>query len=59
MATFVLLYSDTGCGHRTAADSIRQAFELLNGHSHRVEIVNAIQYLPRPFNRSESTYRIA
>ncbi len=59
MATFVLLYSDTGGGHRTAADSIRQAFELLNGHAHRVEIVNAIQYLPRPFNRSESTYRIA
>jgi 1,2-diacylglycerol 3-beta-galactosyltransferase len=59
MATFVLLYSDTGGGHRTAADSIRQAFSLLNGHSHRVEVVNAIRYLPRPFNRSEATYRIA
>jgi len=59
MATFVLLYSDTGGGHRTAANSIRQAFDLINGHSHRVIIANAIRYLPRPFNQGESTYRLA
>lgn len=59
MATFALLYSDTGGGHRTAADSIQQAFAVLNGKPHRVEAINAIGYLPRPFNRSESTYRVA
>ncbi|MCS7057136.1 MAG: UDP-N-acetylglucosamine 2-epimerase [Thermoflexales bacterium] len=59
MATFALLYSDTGGGHRTAADSIQQAFAKLNGKPHRVEAINAIAYLPRPFNHSEATYRIA
>ncbi|MFC1466286.1 MAG: UDP-N-acetylglucosamine 2-epimerase [Candidatus Brachytrichaceae bacterium NZ_4S206] len=59
MATFALLYSDTGGGHRTAADSIQQAFATLNGKPHRVETINAIAYLPRPFNHSEATYRVA
>ncbi|MCS6772582.1 MAG: glycosyltransferase [Anaerolineae bacterium] len=59
MATFVLLYSDTGGGHRTAADSIKQAFHLVSGQQHRVEVVNAIGCLPTPFNRSEQTYRAA
>ncbi len=59
MATFALLYSDTGGGHRTAADSIHQAFVTLNGKLHLVETINAIGYLPRPFNHSESTYRLA
>ncbi|GIV84387.1 MAG: galactosyldiacylglycerol synthase [Candidatus Roseilinea sp.] len=59
MATFALLYSDTGGGHRTAADSIQQAFATLNGKLHRVEMINAIGYLPRPFNHSEATYRVA
>jgi len=59
MATFALLYSDTGGGHRTAADSIQQAFAILDGKLHRVKAINAISYLPRPFNRGEATYRIA
>lgn len=59
MATFVLLYSDTGGGHRTAADSIKQAFHQLGDRQHRVEVVNAIGYLPAPFNHSEHTYRAA
>ncbi len=60
MTTFALLYSDTGGGHRTAADSIQQAIALLDPHrQHRAEVVNAIQYLPLPFNHSERTYRLA
>lgn len=59
MATFVLLYSDTGGGHRTAADSIRQAFHQVGDQRHHIEVVNAIRYLPVPFNRSEQTYRAA
>lgn len=60
MTTFALLYSDTGGGHRTAADSIQQAFALLDPQRrHRAEVVNAIHYLPLPFNRSEQTYRLA
>ncbi len=58
MATFALLYSDTGGGHRTAAGSIQQAFDILHT-AHVVRIFNAIHHLPRPFDQSERTYRFS
>jgi 1,2-diacylglycerol 3-beta-galactosyltransferase len=56
MAHIALLYSDTGGGHRTAAEAIEQAIVAQSGGSHRVTLSNSISYLPFPFNRSEATY---
>lgn len=56
MADIALLYSDTGGGHRTAAEAIEQAILGLAGGAHRVTRHNSIAYLPFPFNRSEATY---
>lgn len=56
MAHIALLYSDTGGGHRTAAEAIEQAILSRAGGAHRVTLSNSIAYLPFPFNRSEATY---
>lgn len=56
MAHIALLYSDTGGGHRTAAEAIEQAILALAGSAHQVTLSNSITYLPFPFNRSEATY---
>ncbi len=56
MGHISLLYSDTGGGHRTAAEAIQQAIFLVAGDAHQVDLVNGVDYLPFPFDRSVDTY---
>jgi 1,2-diacylglycerol 3-beta-galactosyltransferase len=52
----VLLYSDTGGGHRSAADSIEQGLELAYADQVQVQKINAIGFLPAPFRDAENLY---
>jgi 1,2-diacylglycerol 3-beta-galactosyltransferase len=52
----VLLYSDTGGGHRSAADSIEKGLELAYGDGVQVQKINAIGFLPAPFRDAENLY---
>ena len=59
MARIALLYSDTGGGHRTAAEAIAQALQELRGDAHTVILANGVDWLPVPFNRGDRTYAAA
>lgn len=59
MARFALLYSDTGGGHRTAAEAIEQGLRIAFGGAHTATVINAIADLPYPFNFSEASYATA
>jgi len=59
MSEIVFLFSDTGGGHRTAAQAVAQALEMEHPGTHRIALQNAIGLLPAPFNRSEETYASA
>lgn len=59
MAHFALLYSDTGGGHRTAAEAIDQGLHRAFGGAHTATVINAIADLPYPFNFSEASYATA
>lgn len=56
MAHFALMYSDTGGGHRTAAEAIAMAIERAAPGAHRITLANGVGWLPFPFNRSVQTY---
>lgn len=56
MGHISLLYSDTGGGHRTAAEAIERAILRLAPMAHRVSLMNGVSYLPFPFDRSVNTY---
>ena len=52
------LSSDTGGGHRSAAQAIIEALQYLYSDTYRVEIVDALlNYSPFPFNRMVYWYR--
>ncbi len=55
----VLLYSDTGGGHRSAADSIERGLELEYDGNVQVHKINAIGFLPAPFRDAENLYSFA
>lgn len=53
----LFLFSDTGGGHRSAAEAIREALTAAHGAAVQVEMVDVFKdYLPPPFNRSADWY---
>lgn len=52
----VFAYADTGGGHRTVAQATAKAVQQLFGDAFTTELVNAIHYLPYPFNQMEKAY---
>lgn len=59
MSEIVFLYSDTGGGHRAAAQAVAQAIEMKYPGARKVTLLNAIHLLPAPFNQSQNTYSAA
>jgi 1,2-diacylglycerol 3-beta-galactosyltransferase len=55
----VILYSNVGGGHRSAAQAIQKAFSEYFPNDFLVEMINAIGFLPPPFKYSEQTYDAA
>ena len=56
MKRIMLLYADTGGGHRSAAEAIARGFEMLYDHQYDVSLLNAISYLAYPLNQMEKSY---
>jgi 1,2-diacylglycerol 3-beta-galactosyltransferase len=56
MSRIVLLYADTGGGHRSAAEAIARGFDLLYPGRHDVTLVNAIPHMAFPYNQMERSY---
>src|SRR6266508_6453238 len=56
MNRVVLLYADTGGGHRSAAEAVARGFEMLYGKRYDVVALNAISHLSFPFNQMEKSY---
>ncbi len=52
----VILYEDTGGGHRSTAQAIAQAIALLYPKQYDTEVVNGTPYLPFPFDQGEKSY---
>jgi 1,2-diacylglycerol 3-beta-galactosyltransferase len=53
----LFLFSDTGGGHRSAAEAIIEALHLEYGDRVRAEMVDVFkEYAPRPFNRMPDLY---
>lgn len=52
----VFAYADTGGGHRATAQAAAKAMHQLYGEAFTTELVNAISYLPYPFNQMEKAY---
>jgi len=56
-AKILFLFSDTGGGHRSAAEAIIEAIQLDYGDSIQTEMVDIIKdYAPRPLNRMADLY---
>jgi 1,2-diacylglycerol 3-beta-galactosyltransferase len=54
---FLFLFSDTGGGHRSAAEAVREAMEDLAGDSVQVDLVDFLQdYAPLPFSKLPELY---
>lgn len=54
---FLLLYSNTGGGHRGAAQAVQEALEDRYGAQAAVEQIDALgEYAPWPFNKSPDVY---
>ncbi|HEY3290584.1 MAG TPA: glycosyltransferase [Anaerolineae bacterium] len=56
MSRIVLLYADTGGGHRSAAEAIARGFEIDTPGRHDVSLVNAIAHMAFPYNQMERSY---
>ncbi len=56
MKRILLLYADTGGGHRSAAEAVARGFEMLYGRQYDVSLLNAISYLAYPLNQMEKSY---
>lgn len=55
----VILFSDTGGGHRSAGEAIREALEAAHGEAVAVELVDALtHYMPPPLNWQAAWYPI-
>jgi 1,2-diacylglycerol 3-beta-galactosyltransferase len=52
----VLLYADTGGGHRTAAEAVARGLHMLYGERYETRLLNAISALSYPFNQMERSY---
>lgn len=53
----LLIFSDTGGGHRSAAYAVAEALQNLYGEKAQAELVDALaDYVPRPLNRLRSAY---
>lgn len=53
----VILFSDTGGGHRSAAEAIAEALTAQHGPEARIELVDGLKhYAPYPFNRFAAWY---
>lgn len=56
-ARILFLFSDTGGGHRSAAEAIIEALQLEFGERIKTEMVDIFKdYAPRPFNRLPNLY---
>ncbi|HUF38525.1 MAG TPA: glycosyltransferase [Anaerolineales bacterium] len=54
---FLFLFSDTGGGHRSTAEAVRDAVESIPGFEAEVVLVDFLSdYAPPPFNRLPMTY---
>ncbi len=56
MKRIVILFEDTGGGHRSTAEAIAQGVEAVLPGQFEIELVNGTPYLPWPFNRGEQSY---
>ena len=54
----VFAYADTGGGHRATAQAAAKAVQQLYGDAYTLELINAINYLPYPFNQMEKAYPV-
>lgn len=54
----VFFYADTGGGHRATAQAAAKAVHQLYGKAYTTELVNAINYMPYPFNQMEKAYPV-
>lgn len=52
----VLLYADTGGGHRSTAQAVQQALRHLHGDAYDLQLVNGTAFMPYPFNKVEIAY---
>ena len=52
----VLLYADTGGGHRSTAQAVQQALRQLYGATYDLQLVNGTSFMPYPFNKAEIAY---
>ena len=52
----VLLYADTGGGHRSTAQAVQQALQQLYGNAYDLHLVNGTAFMPYPFNQAEIAY---
>lgn len=55
-ARVLFLFSDTGGGHRSAAEAIIEAIQLEYGDALSTEMVDFFKYAPRPFDRMPAWY---
>jgi 1,2-diacylglycerol 3-beta-galactosyltransferase len=56
-ATILLLFSDTGGGHRSAAEAVAEAFQLEFPGRYRIDLVDGLRdYAPAPINRFTAWY---
>lgn len=54
----MILYEDTGGGHRSTAQAIDQAISLLYPNRYETVVVNGTPYLPFPFDQGEKSYPV-
>lgn len=55
----VLIYADTGGGHRATAQAVAAGLQRIGGTGVRTELVNATPYMPYPYNVAERAYPAA
>jgi len=55
----VLIYADTGGGHRATAQAVAAGLQRIGGAGVRTELVNATPYMPYPYNVAERAYPAA
>ena len=55
----VLIYADTGGGHRATAQAVAAGLRTISSGRVRTELVNATPYMPYPYNTAERAYPVA
>ncbi|MCS7285954.1 MAG: glycosyltransferase [Anaerolineae bacterium] len=57
MKSAIIFMADSGGGHRSAAEALKEAFEILEPDKWRIHFIDVFSILPFPLNKSGGSYR--